>query len=265
MSKTVVLSFDDGREDTYTNAWPILKQYGLGGTINVVTDFILHPKRYQEFSSGGNRAMTVEQLAECQQDGMELACHGSTHQNTVEDVLKNITELREMGVSVENIGFASPHSELTLENSAAIRALVEQGTLSYIRTGIQVRREGLRYAGLTALERRSHSKGLFYRLNRKNILPPAPGTFLRSVAVTRYTTLEQLRYLIDRMADGESVILMFHSVLFPGEPGYGADTWYWDAGRFDALCDLLAQAKDISVRTTQQLVLDDQRGLRRHS
>ena len=84
MSKTVVLSFDDGREDTYTNAWPILKQYGLRGTINVVTDFIRYPERYQEFSS------------------------------------------------------------------AAIRALVEKGTLSYIRTGIQVRREGLRYAGLTA-------------------------------------------------------------------------------------------------------------------
>ena len=62
------------------------------------------------------------------------------------------------------------------------------------------------------------------------------------------------------MADGESVILMFHRVLFPGEPGYGADAWYWDAGRFDALCDLLAQAKDISVRTTQRLLLDAQWG-----
>ena len=259
MSKTVVLSFDDGREDTYTNAWPILKQYGLRGTINVVTDFIRHPERYQEFSSGGNRAMTAEQLAECQREGMELACHGSTHQNTVEDVLKNIAELREMGLSVENIGFASPHSELTMENSAAIRALVEQGTLSYIRTGIQVRREGLPYACLTALERRTHSRGLFYQLNRKNILPPTPGTFLRSVAVTRYTTLEQLRYLISRMKDGESVILMFHSIRHPGEPGYGADAWYWDAGRFDALCAFLKRTDGVFVRTTQRLPLDDRR------
>lgn len=254
MSKTVVLSFDDGREDTYTNAWPVLKRYGLRGTINVVTDFIRHPERYREFSSGGNRAMTAAQLAECQAEGMELACHGSTHQNTVEDVVKNIAELREMGLSVEGIGFASPHSELTMENSAAVRALVEQGTLTYIRTGLQVRREGLAYACLTALERKTHSKRLFYRLNRKNILPAEPGTFLRSVAVTRYTTPDQLRYLIGRMADGESVILMFHSIRRPGEPGYGADTWYWDAGRFDALCAELAGAEEITVCTTAELV-----------
>lgn len=254
MSKTVVLSFDDAREDTYTNAWPVLKQYGLRGTINVVTDFVLHPEGYAEFSSGGNRAMTVAQLVECQAEGMELACHGSTHRNTVEDILKNIQELREMGLSVENIGFASPHSELTEDNSGDIRALVEQGTLSYIRTGIQVRREGLPYAGLTALERRSHSKGLFYLLNRGNILGAHPGTFLRSVAVTRHTTQEQLKYLVSRMKDGQSVILIFHSICHPGEAGYGVDTWYWDAGCFEALCAYLSQADGISVRTTRQLL-----------
>ena len=254
MSKTVILSFDDGRADTYTNALPTLKQYGLTATLNVVSDFVLHPEKYTEFSSGGNLAVTPEQLREWQASGIEIACHGSTHKNTVEDILTNIEELRSMRLSVERIGFASPRSELTSENSASIQALVSQGTLSYIRSGIQTRREGLIYTALTVLERITHSKFLYYVLNRKNILSPQPGVFLSSVAITRYTTLEQICYLIDRMQDGESLILMFHSILYSKDLGYGADSWYWDAVQFDSLCKTLKSDKRIRVLNLEQLI-----------
>lgn len=254
MSKNIVFSFDDARADTYFNAWQTLKYYGLTGTINVVTDFVLHPEKYSEFASGENRAMIPSQLKECQQGGMELACHGSTHKNTVEDVLKNIEELSDMGLAVEKIGFASPHSHLTKENCADVMALVEKGFLSYIRSGVQVRREGLIYAGLSAVERKTHSKHLYYWLNRRNILPQRPGKFLLSVAVTRYTTLAQIQYLLSRMKDGESVILMFHSILRKSEDGYGVDTWYWDFDRFEALCKTIAQDNNFAVCNTKQLL-----------
>lgn len=267
LSKSVVFSFDDGRADTYTIAWPVLKQYDMRGTVNVVTDFVLHPERYQEFASSGNRAVTVEQLREMQEYGMELACHGSTHSNTVEDILKNIAELKEMGLYQPPIGFASPHSELTVENSTAVRALVEDGTLAYIRSGLQVRREGLVYAGLTALERGIHSPYLYVALNRRNILPPPSrtsmhetGTLLLSAAVTCHTTVAQIRRLIEAMKDGESLILMFHSILRPGDTGYGADTWYWDADRLEALCAWLAQQPELTVRTTVELVINHAEG-----
>ena len=252
MSRYIMLSFDDGRADTYTNAWPILKQYGLTATLNVVSDFVLHPGQYTEFSSGGNLAVTPEQLREWQASGMEIACHGSTHKNTVEDILTNIEELRDMGISVGQIGFASPHSELTLENSAPIQELVSGGVLSYIRSGIQTRREGLMYAVLTALERKTHSKLLYYVLNHKNILSNKPDTFLMSVAVTSYTTVDQIMYLLSRMQEGQAVILMFHSVLNKEDKGYGKDAWYYDVSRFDDLCSWLAEnSDDFCVCTTK--------------
>ena len=254
MSKKIIFSFDDGRADTYTNAWPILKQYGLTATLNVVSDFVLHPERYTEFSSGENLAVTPEQLREWQASGMEIACHGSTHKNTVEDVLANIEELRGMGLSMEKIGFASPHSELTLENSAPIQELVSRGVLSYIRSGIQTRREGLIYAVLTALERKTHSKFLYYVLNRKNILSNKPGTFLMSAAVTSHTTVDQIMYLLSRMQEDQAVILMFHSVLHKEDQGYGKDTWYWDVQRFDRLCSDLRKLEQYVVCTTQNFV-----------
>jgi peptidoglycan/xylan/chitin deacetylase (PgdA/CDA1 family) len=35
--KAVVLTFDDGAEDFYTHAWPLLKQYDIKATVNVMT------------------------------------------------------------------------------------------------------------------------------------------------------------------------------------------------------------------------------------
>ena len=125
LKKRVAFSFDDAREDTYTRALPILKKYGFPATVNVISDFVLHPEGYREFGSANNRAMTAEQLLDWQRCGMEIACHGSTHENTTEDVLRNIAELQAMGLDTEGIGFASPHSGLTRENSGEIRALVE--------------------------------------------------------------------------------------------------------------------------------------------
>ena len=93
MKKQVVFSFDDARADTYTNAYPILEKYGFSFTLNVTSDFVLHPKQYHCFTSSNNMSMTVEQLIECQKNGIEIACHGHTHQNTATDVLDNIAAM----------------------------------------------------------------------------------------------------------------------------------------------------------------------------
>jgi peptidoglycan/xylan/chitin deacetylase (PgdA/CDA1 family) len=64
----VVLTFDDGYEDNYTVAFPILKKYGWTGTFFVVT------------SSIGTRGhMTPAQLAEMSRTGMAIESHGQHH------------------------------------------------------------------------------------------------------------------------------------------------------------------------------------------
>ena len=254
MSKNVVFSFDDGRLDTYTNAYRILKQYDMPFTLNVCTDFVEHPEKYTCFQSADNKSVSVEHLIEMQQDGVEIACHGHLHNNTKEDVLDNIAALKRMGIDVTNIGFASPNSEITLDNASDLLELVKDGTLSYIRSGIQVRREGFLYSVLTYVERRIHSERLFGYLNKRNIITNADTPILMSVTITSSTTVEQIVKLIDKMQDGESVILMFHSVIEDGDTGYGKDCWYFDINRFREVCNCIKSRQDVIVCTTNDIV-----------
>ncbi len=249
--KTVVFSFDDARLDTYTNAFSLMSRYKLPFTINVVTDFVLNPERYTNFKSGNNKSMTEEQLMECFEKGIEIACHGHTHQNTREDVLKNIAELKRMKILDLPCGFASPNSYLTESNGGDIQSLVSEGKLLYTRSGVQIRREGFLYAVLSCLERCTHSPRLFYFLNKRNIIVDSKNTFLKSVAITRHTTVKQILYFVNRMNDYTGVIFMFHSVLKPEEAGYGADDWYFDEDRFQQLLDALTKDENVTFSTTK--------------
>jgi len=256
MSKTVILSIDDARWDTYVNAYPILKKYRLTATINVISDFIFNPDNYvdQICKSG---AMTIDELKECQDYGIELACHGKTHKNNVKDILDGISEMRDMGLNVDHIGFASPTSYLTWENSKREYSLIKSGKLSYIRTGCQVKREGIRYSVLAYMERKFHSKRLFAMLNKRfvNNYGNIDKRFFYSVSVTKYTTVKQIKYLLNKLKDGEILILCLHSILKRKDKEYGQGIWYWDVGRFEQLCQILNNMDGIDVRDTKSLVM----------
>lgn len=43
IQKPIIITFDDGYEDNYTYAYPILKKYGFKATVFLVYDFIDHP------------------------------------------------------------------------------------------------------------------------------------------------------------------------------------------------------------------------------
>ena len=67
-ARGVVLTFDDGYEDNYSVAFPILKKYGFPGTFFVVTSTI-----------GTRGHMTRAQLAEMARAGMAIESHGQHH------------------------------------------------------------------------------------------------------------------------------------------------------------------------------------------
>jgi hypothetical protein len=254
MSKTIVFSFDDGRLDTFTNAVSILKKYDMKCTINIVTDFILNPEKYSEFASSDNKSMSVSNLLECQDLGIEIACHGHTHHNTVLDIEENIRALLNFGINRESFGFASPHSQITLQNFNGIKPLLDNGKLLYIRSGIQVRREGYLYSTLYALQEYVHSEMLYYYLNRKNIfLTNGASKFIYGITVTKNTTLKQLKYLLEHIPDRYCVVLLFHSILHPEDPGYGKDKWFWNAGDFDKLCNYINEDNTLNVLRTADL------------
>ena len=251
--KKVIFSFDDARWDTYDRAFHILKKYNFSFTVNVVTDFVLHQEKYKNFPSANNKSMTVEQIKDLQNQGVEIACHGHTHKNTKNDILDNINFLKKMDIDVENIGFASPNSEITESNSEDVKSLINDGKLLYIRSGIQVCREGVMYSFFTFLERMFRSSFLFYKLNKKNIICNLDD-ILMSVSITKRTTVNQIIYLINMMDDDETVILMFHSVLYKNDKGYGVDNWFYDGEKFEELCMKLSNDKNICVCTTRELI-----------
>jgi peptidoglycan/xylan/chitin deacetylase (PgdA/CDA1 family) len=65
--KDLVLTFDDGYEDFYTTAWPLLKQYGYTATIYVISGKI------------GGDYMTWDQLRELKAAGIEVGAHTVNH------------------------------------------------------------------------------------------------------------------------------------------------------------------------------------------
>ena len=68
--KPVIITFDDGYVDNYKNAYPILKKYGLKGTIFAVTDYLGTYPNY----------FTWAQAKEMQDSGvMEIESHTLSH------------------------------------------------------------------------------------------------------------------------------------------------------------------------------------------
>ncbi|WP_307977352.1 polysaccharide deacetylase family protein [uncultured Streptococcus sp.] len=68
--KVVWLTFDDGNEDFYTIAYPIMKKYGVKATNNVITGFV---------QEGRNSNLTIDQMLEMKANGMSFQSHTVNH------------------------------------------------------------------------------------------------------------------------------------------------------------------------------------------
>ena len=86
--KPVVITFDDGYLDAYTEAFPVLKKYGFTGTFFIITNFI-----------GKDNYMNSDQIAALRKAGMEIGSHTLTHPNLTDlesaDVRRQLTESKD--------------------------------------------------------------------------------------------------------------------------------------------------------------------------
>jgi peptidoglycan/xylan/chitin deacetylase (PgdA/CDA1 family) len=69
-SRPIVLTFDDGYDDNYSNAFPLLKQYGMTGTFFIITDFVNNKRAGY---------MSWEQIAEMHAAGERFESHTRDH------------------------------------------------------------------------------------------------------------------------------------------------------------------------------------------
>ncbi len=126
--RSVVISFDDGNRDTYTAAFPILREFGYPATVFVMT------------GPSGNRAASYlppELLVEMRDAGWTLAPHTRWHEILTrvrpelarEEIVSSVDFLgRE--VAVREPYFAYPNGE---ENDA-VRAMLEDAGIRYAFT-----------------------------------------------------------------------------------------------------------------------------------
>jgi peptidoglycan/xylan/chitin deacetylase (PgdA/CDA1 family) len=70
----VVLTFDDGYLDAYTDAFPLLRRYGMVGEFNIITGFVGK-------TIGLNRYMTWSEIVAMAGAGMEMESHTIDHQD----------------------------------------------------------------------------------------------------------------------------------------------------------------------------------------
>ncbi len=112
--RPVVLTFDDGDRDQYTNAFPVLKKYGFNATFYVITNSI-----------EGESYVTWEMLKEMVKDGMDIGSHTVHHPSLgISNEAQTELELRKskavlekkLGITVKHLAYpGGSYSQLTID------------------------------------------------------------------------------------------------------------------------------------------------------
>jgi len=126
-AKLAVITFDDGFQDFYTAALPVLRQNNFGATVFLPTAFIGHERR--DFK--GRACLTWGEVREAQKSGIEFGSHTVNHPKLYElDLPRLRAELKESKTTIENeLGqpvrsFAYPYAFPSADR-AFVKVLVE--------------------------------------------------------------------------------------------------------------------------------------------
>lgn len=85
--KVVWITFDDGNADFYTQAYPILKKYGVKATNHIITGFV---------QEGRTSNLTIEQMKEMKENGISFQSHTVNHPDlSTSDHQNQNTELQD--------------------------------------------------------------------------------------------------------------------------------------------------------------------------
>ncbi len=116
--RPVIISFDDGWENQFANAFPLLQQYGFTATFYVVTDYLDH----QNF-------MTLDQLRTMIAAGMTIGDHTRSHpplasigspHRLKDEIAGSKTWLeQQLGVTIDT--FAYPYGSYTASVVAVVK------------------------------------------------------------------------------------------------------------------------------------------------
>jgi peptidoglycan/xylan/chitin deacetylase (PgdA/CDA1 family) len=128
----IIISFDDGYADTFTHAYPILKQLGFTATVFLVSDYIGKKSEWVGCNKDGvSPLLTRENIWTMMADGFHFGSHGRTHKNLTflpEEEAK--TEVKKSKKDLENLlqrtigSFSYPYGDF---NKKVIEIVKEAG------------------------------------------------------------------------------------------------------------------------------------------
>ncbi len=109
----VAITFDDGLRNFYTEAWPVIHQYGFTATMHLPTAFISSHRR----SFLGRECLTWDEVRELRAHGIRFGSHTVSHPKLHElpwNAIKNELELSKLRIEEELgeviSGFAYPYA-----------------------------------------------------------------------------------------------------------------------------------------------------------
>lgn len=160
--KVVWLTFDDGNEDFYTIAYPILKKYKAKATNNIITGFV-------KKGNAGN--LTVKQMKEMMAHGMSFQSHTVNHPDL--SATDKVTQKAEL---TDSIDFLEDKLNTKVNTIAYPSGRYNQTTLDLAKKTYKL--------GLTTNEGLASAKDGLLSLNRVRILPTTTSKGLLSEIAT---------------------------------------------------------------------------------
>lgn len=129
--RPVVITFDDGYRDFYTNAFPILSKYGFSATVFLATGHVGETTR----SFNGAECMTWSEVRELQRAGIHFGSHTVTHPQLkhmdLDDVRYEVRASKavieeHLGLQVESFAYPYAFPETDRVFTQRLRVMLEE-------------------------------------------------------------------------------------------------------------------------------------------
>lgn len=129
-ARTIVIAFDDGYRNVFTDAFPILQKYGLTGTVFLITDYCGKSNNWPGNLTSLERQplLSWSEIEEMRRGGFEFGAHTLTHpdltgipiQQAEREIVQSQREIQDR-LGAEVTSFAYPYGSYGSEIKEIVR------------------------------------------------------------------------------------------------------------------------------------------------
>ena len=244
--KYVSFTFDDGRSDNYTYAYPIMKKYDISGTLFCTTGFIDGTWKKAPSWISAESALTIEQTKLLGEAGWEIALHGDQHTTDVQDLRNALDKMETWGFSKRPMGFSMPNSKIANDKLNEVIKSYLGSEISYIRTGRRISTKSIFAKVLFGLYTYGKMQWAYNLFNKNNLIKIGNinKEQVYSVVIRYEDNPDMLLRFLKQIPDNACAVLMFHSIWPDADKHCGADPWSWSVTNFEKFCSGMKEMVD---------------------